>query len=352
MSPMSLRRASARRTPSGTFARAFGSGGAGGREPLVQRRAGPGTSPPGRSARPRRAWAITWMASRSSQAMRSPGEIIALTSRSAPGSRRSAASMISASDRGDQLRLVRRRGGRRARGRAAPGRAIAGEAAAEVARPVPPAPARRRPCLVPHACPPPRAARTIAHPAAAAGATARRRFDKVAAGRRIRRPWHPRRRLPLLGPGARDPRPRRRSSGSSSSGCARPSRGPRARRTTAASSRRAGVDPRVDRLARASCADLPFTVKDDLRSDENFPYGFLTVRRDRLVRLHSSSGTTGRPTAVFHTRRDLGGLDRPARALALDDRHAPRRRLPEHDGLRALHRRPRPALRRRARSAR
>ena len=39
--------------------------------------------------------------------------------------------------------------------------------------------------------------------------------------------------------------------------------------------------------------DLPFTVKDDLRSDENFPYGFLTVRRDRLVRLHSSSGTTG-----------------------------------------------------------
>jgi len=62
--------------------------------------------------------------------------------------------------------------------------------------------------------------------------------------------------------------------------------------------------------------ELPFTVKDDLRSDENFPYGFLTVRRDRLVRLHSSSGTTGRPTAVFHTRRDLAAwTDLLARSL-------------------------------------
>ncbi|HWR98092.1 MAG TPA: phenylacetate--CoA ligase [Candidatus Methanoperedens sp.] len=66
----------------------------------------------------------------------------------------------------------------------------------------------------------------------------------------------------------------------------------------------------------AALRELPFTVKDDLRSDENFPYGFLTVRRDRLVRLHSSSGTTGRPTAVFHTRRDLAAwADLVARSL-------------------------------------
>ncbi len=66
----------------------------------------------------------------------------------------------------------------------------------------------------------------------------------------------------------------------------------------------------------ADLQSLPFTVKDDLRSDENFPYGFLTVRKDRLVRLHSSSGTTGRPTAVFHTRRDLAAwTDLVARSL-------------------------------------
>lgn len=79
--------------------------------------------------------------------------------------------------------------------------------------------------------------------------------------------------------------------------------------------RAAGFDPK----GFASLADLPrlpFTVKDDLRSDENFPYGLLTVGRDRLVRLHSSSGTTGRPTAVFHTRRDLAAwTDLIARSL-------------------------------------
>jgi phenylacetate-CoA ligase len=52
-------------------------------------------------------------------------------------------------------------------------------------------------------------------------------------------------------------------------------------------------------------ASLPFTTKDDLRGDEDYPYGFVTVDRERLVRLHSSSGTTGRPTTIFHTRRDL-----------------------------------------------
>ena len=51
-------------------------------------------------------------------------------------------------------------------------------------------------------------------------------------------------------------------------------------------------------------ADLPFTTKEDLRGDA-YPYGFVTVPLDRLVRMHSSSGTTGRATVIFHTKKDL-----------------------------------------------
>ncbi len=48
---------------------------------------------------------------------------------------------------------------------------------------------------------------------------------------------------------------------------------------------------------------IPFTTKDDLR--ENWPYGFLAVPKDDLVRMHSSSGTTGRATVIFHTKNDV-----------------------------------------------
>lgn len=61
---------------------------------------------------------------------------------------------------------------------------------------------------------------------------------------------------------------------------------------------------------------LPFTVKDNLRSDVNYPYGLPTVGREKPVRLHSASGTNGRSTAVFHTRRDLGALYREATGIA------------------------------------
>ena len=50
---------------------------------------------------------------------------------------------------------------------------------------------------------------------------------------------------------------------------------------------------------------LPFTTKEDLR--KHFPYGFIAVPKDKIVRVHSSSGTTGRATAVFHTPADLEG---------------------------------------------
>ena len=48
---------------------------------------------------------------------------------------------------------------------------------------------------------------------------------------------------------------------------------------------------------------FPFTTKDDLR--EHWPYGFIAVPKEELVRMHSSSGTTGRATVVFHTANDI-----------------------------------------------
>jgi len=48
---------------------------------------------------------------------------------------------------------------------------------------------------------------------------------------------------------------------------------------------------------------IPFVTKDLLR--EHYPYGFLAEPRERIVRMHSSSGTTGRPTVIFHTRQDI-----------------------------------------------
>ena len=48
---------------------------------------------------------------------------------------------------------------------------------------------------------------------------------------------------------------------------------------------------------------LPFTTKADLRT--GFPYGFLAVPLESIVRLHSSSGTTGNPTVIYHTQEDI-----------------------------------------------
>ena len=49
--------------------------------------------------------------------------------------------------------------------------------------------------------------------------------------------------------------------------------------------------------------DLPFTNKSDLR--DNYPFGMFTVPMSEIVRLHASSGTTGKPTVVGYTRNDL-----------------------------------------------
>ena len=65
---------------------------------------------------------------------------------------------------------------------------------------------------------------------------------------------------------------------------------------------RAGVRPRdlhrLDDLAR-----FPFTVKNDLR--DNYPFGMFAVPREQVVRVHASSGTTGKPTVVGYTRNDV-----------------------------------------------
>ncbi|NLT50717.1 MAG: phenylacetate--CoA ligase [Ignavibacteria bacterium] len=48
---------------------------------------------------------------------------------------------------------------------------------------------------------------------------------------------------------------------------------------------------------------LPFTIKSDLR--DNYPFGLFTVPQSEIVRLHASSGTTGKPTVVGYTRNDI-----------------------------------------------
>lgn len=65
---------------------------------------------------------------------------------------------------------------------------------------------------------------------------------------------------------------------------------------------KAGVKPEdiksLDDLRR-----LPFTTKEDLR--DNYPFGLFTVPLERVVRVHASSGTTGKPTVVGYTKRDI-----------------------------------------------
>ena len=53
----------------------------------------------------------------------------------------------------------------------------------------------------------------------------------------------------------------------------------------------------------ADLVKLPFTVKQDFR--ENYPFGLLAVDRDEIIRVHASSGTTGKPVVVAYTRNDL-----------------------------------------------
>ena len=64
----------------------------------------------------------------------------------------------------------------------------------------------------------------------------------------------------------------------------------------------AGVHP-GDLKSLADLAKFPFTTKADLR--ENYPYGMFAVPMRDIVRVHASSGTTGKPTVVGYTERDI-----------------------------------------------
>jgi phenylacetate-CoA ligase len=64
----------------------------------------------------------------------------------------------------------------------------------------------------------------------------------------------------------------------------------------------AGVKPQDCRSA-ADLAKFPFTTKADLR--ETYPFGLFAVPMDRIVRIHASSGTTGKPTVVGYTAKDI-----------------------------------------------
>ena len=64
----------------------------------------------------------------------------------------------------------------------------------------------------------------------------------------------------------------------------------------------AGVAP-ADFKSLADINRFPFTLKSDLR--DHYPFGLFAVPRDKVVRVHASSGTTGKPTVVGYTRQDI-----------------------------------------------
>jgi phenylacetate-CoA ligase len=80
---------------------------------------------------------------------------------------------------------------------------------------------------------------------------------------------------------------------------------------------------------------IPFTKKQDLR--EGYPFGFFAVPLKEIVRIHTTSGTTGKPTVVGYTKKDL---DVWADLIARNDngRYWKGRYLPEHGQLRHVHR--------------
>ncbi len=76
----------------------------------------------------------------------------------------------------------------------------------------------------------------------------------------------------------------------------------------------AGIQPRNFR-SLGDIAKFPFTLKTDLR--DTYPFGMFAVPRESLLRLHASSGTTGKPTVVGYTKGDLHlWSDLMARSLA------------------------------------
>ncbi|WDP89194.1 MAG: phenylacetate--CoA ligase [Desulfobacter sp.] len=66
--------------------------------------------------------------------------------------------------------------------------------------------------------------------------------------------------------------------------------------------KKAGINP-ADIKSLDDLRRLPFTTKQDLR--DNYPYDMFAVPMEQVVRIHASSGTTGKPTVVGYTKRDI-----------------------------------------------
>ena len=64
----------------------------------------------------------------------------------------------------------------------------------------------------------------------------------------------------------------------------------------------AGIEP-GDIKSLNDLSNLPFTVKDDFR--KNYPFGLFASPKKDIVRFHASSGTTGKPTVVGYTKKDM-----------------------------------------------
>ena len=80
----------------------------------------------------------------------------------------------------------------------------------------------------------------------------------------------------------------------------------------------AGVRPE-DFKTLDDLAKYPFTTKADLR--ENYPFGMFAVPQSQVARIHASSGTTGKPTVVGYTKRDIDTWsDVVARSIRADAR--------------------------------
>jgi len=65
----------------------------------------------------------------------------------------------------------------------------------------------------------------------------------------------------------------------------------------------AGIQSAEDIRSLEDIKKIPYTTKDDLR--EAYPFGLMAAHKDEIVRMHASSGTTGTPTVIYHTQKDL-----------------------------------------------
>jgi len=63
-----------------------------------------------------------------------------------------------------------------------------------------------------------------------------------------------------------------------------------------------GISPN-DIKSLADISKIPFTTKQDLR--HSYPDGMVAVEKDNIVRMHASSGTTGKSTVIFYTQKDI-----------------------------------------------